>query len=61
MLLSEGEAAAIDARIARLEERCGVQVVAAVIGKSDGYPEAVWKAFALGAAWIETSWPDAWV
>ena len=50
MLLSEAEAAAVDARIARLEARCGVQVVAAVIGKSDGYPESVWKAFALGAA-----------
>ena len=49
MLLSEAEAAAIDARIARLEGRCGVQVVAAVISRSDGYPETVWKAFALGA------------
>jgi uncharacterized membrane protein len=50
VLLSEAETAAIDARIARLEARCGVQVVAAVIGKSDGYPETIWKAFALGAA-----------
>ena len=50
MLLSEAEAAAIDARIARLEARLGVQVVAAVIGRSDDYPETVWKAFALGAA-----------
>jgi putative membrane protein len=50
VLLSEAESAAIDARIARLEARCGAQVVAAVIGKSDGYPESIWKAFALGAA-----------
>ena len=50
MLLSEAEAASIDARIARLEMRLGVQVVAAVIGRSDDYPETVWKAFALGAA-----------
>jgi putative membrane protein len=50
VLLSEAEAAGIDARIARLEARCGVQVVAAVVVKSDAYPETVWKAFALGAA-----------
>ncbi|MEI6669300.1 MAG: TPM domain-containing protein [Acidobacteriota bacterium] len=50
MYLSEVEAAAIDQRIARLESRTGVQVVTAVVGKSDSYAELPWKAFALGAA-----------
>ena len=50
LLLTRKEADAIDARIARLEARTGVQVVAAVVAKCDAYPEIVWKAFALGAA-----------
>jgi putative membrane protein len=50
VLLSNAEADAIDARIARVEVRTGVQVVAAVAARSDGYPEVVWQAFALGAA-----------
>jgi putative membrane protein len=33
-----------------LESRCGVQVVPAVIGKADVYPEAPWLAFAAGTA-----------
>lgn len=50
MFLSTAEADAIDGRIARLEAHMGVQVVTAIVGKSDGYPELVWKAFALGVA-----------
>ncbi len=50
MFLSDAEADAIDAQIGRLESRTGVQVVTAVIGKSDTYVELPWKAFALGAA-----------
>jgi putative membrane protein len=50
MFLSDAEASAIDAQIGRLESRTGVQVVTAVIGKSDTYAELPWKAFALGAA-----------
>jgi len=50
MPLTPQEADAVEARIARVEARSGVQVVAAVAGKSDGYPEVVWKAFALGVA-----------
>ena len=50
MHLTPHEADAVEARIARAEARTGVQVVTAVVGKSDGYPEIVWKAFALGAA-----------
>src|SRR4029453_303947 len=50
MYLTRQEADAVDARIARVEARTGVQVVTAITGKSGGYPEVVWKAFALGAA-----------
>jgi uncharacterized membrane protein len=50
MHLTPQQADAVEARIARVEARTGVQVVTAVVGKSDGYPEIVWKAFALGVA-----------
>ena len=67
MFLSDAEAAAIDAQIGRLESRTGVQVVTAVVGKSDIYAELPWKAFALGAAIAgiavviaDTAWPQ-WV
>ena len=50
MFLSQAEADAIDARIARIEARTGAQVVAAVVARCDAYPEVVWKAFAFGAA-----------
>ena len=33
-----------------LERRTGVQIIAAVVDKSDAYPEIPWKAFALGSA-----------
>lgn len=36
--------------ISGIETRTGVQVLAAVVGKSDAYPEAPWKAFALASA-----------
>ena len=50
MFLTKAEADAIDAQVARLESRTGVQVVTAVVGKSDTYAELPWKAFALGAS-----------
>ena len=50
MFLTPAEADAIEARVARLEARTGVQAVTAVVGRSDHYPEIVWKAFALGVA-----------
>lgn len=50
MRLTKEEQSLLSARVAGLETRTGVQAVAAVIGKSDSYPEAPWKAFALGAA-----------
>jgi putative membrane protein len=50
MFLDADEIAAIDARIAAIEAASGVEVVTAVVGKSDAYPELPWTAFALGAA-----------
>jgi putative membrane protein len=50
MQLTEQERTNIAARVAALEHRTGTQVVTAVVGKSDSYPEAPWKAFAIGAA-----------
>jgi putative membrane protein len=40
----------LDQRIAEVEKLTGVQIVIAVIERSDAYPELPWKAFALGAA-----------
>jgi len=40
----------IQAAAEQLEARTGVQVLAAVIGKADHYPEVPWKAFALATA-----------
>jgi len=48
--LSEQERRHLDQRVAYTEKRTGVQVVLAVIEKSDSYVELPWKAFALGAA-----------
>ena len=50
MPLTEHERTLIAERVAALEARTGTQVVTAVVGKSDSYPEAPWKAFALGSA-----------
>lgn len=48
--LSDEEAADVERAIAAIEARVGVQVVAAVVPRSDGYPELPWRAFALGAS-----------
>jgi len=48
VLLTPPEADAVEARIGALEARTGVEVVTAVVGRSDAYPEIPWKAFALG-------------
>ena len=50
MLLTTAEAAAIESRVAKLEAERGIEVVTLLARKSDVYPEAVWKAFAFGAA-----------
>jgi len=48
--ISAGEAATVERAIARVEAATGVQIVAAVVPKSDGYPELPWRAFALGTS-----------
>lgn len=50
MFLPGAEAQAVEAAVARIEARTGVQIVTAVVGKSDTYVELPWKAFALGAS-----------
>ena len=49
-MITSTDKIAIEARVAELEAAFGVEVVTIVVGKSDVYPETVWKAFALGAA-----------
>lgn len=48
-VVTAAEAAAIEQRVAALEARTGIEVVAAVERRSDIYPEVPWRAFALGA------------
>jgi len=48
MQLTEQDRTIIATRVAALEARTGAQAITAVVGKSDSYPEAPWKAFALG-------------
>lgn len=50
MRLLPAESGAIDQRIATVEARTGVQVLTAVVPRSDSYVELPWKAFALGAS-----------
>jgi uncharacterized membrane protein len=49
-MVDAADQAAIATRVGELESAYGVEVVTVVVGKSDVYPETVWKAFALGAA-----------
>ncbi len=49
-MIDAADQAAIETRVGELESAFGVEVVTIVVGKSDVYPETVWKAFALGAA-----------
>jgi len=50
VLLKPDQSKAIEALVAGVESRTGVQVVVAVVEKSDNYVELPWKAFALGAS-----------
>ena len=50
MQLSDQDKERLSARVAMLEGRTGTQVVTALVARSDSYPEAPWKAFALGTA-----------
>lgn len=63
--VSAEEATTIERRIAKVEARTGVQIVAAVVPRADAYPELPWRAFALGASLaglvalvIGVLWPD---
>lgn len=49
-MINPADQATIESRVRELESAFGVEVVTIVVGKSDAYPETVWKAFALGAA-----------
>ncbi len=48
--LSDEEKKALDRLIAEAEKRTSAQIVLAVIGRSDAYPDLPWKAFALGSS-----------
>lgn len=48
--LSEAEAAAVEVRVQALETRAGVQVVAAVVERSDVYHGLRWRAFAIAVS-----------
>lgn len=50
MHLAPEQAREIEQRIAAIEARTGVQVLVALIGRCDAYPEIRWKAFALAVA-----------
>ena len=66
MFLSPAQADAIAARIAGVEAGTGVQVVVAIVDRAARYPEARWKAFALGVSvaalvvcalgWVRPDW-----
>lgn len=49
-MITPADQATIESRVREIESAFGVEVVTIVVGKSDVYPETVWKAFALGAA-----------
>ncbi len=40
----------LDRLVAAAEKRCGAQIILAIIGRSDDYPELPWRAFALSAS-----------
>jgi uncharacterized membrane protein len=66
MRLQPAESDAIDRRIVAVEARTGVQVLAAVVPRSDSYVELPWKAFALGTSLaafgvvVADSWLETW-
>ncbi len=66
MHLAEQEQKQINELVAEVEAKSGAQVLVAVIGKADAYPEIPWKAFAVGASvaalivmldeWLRPDW-----
>lgn len=49
MHVTEEEQSQINRLVAEAEARSGTQVLIAIVGKADAYPEIPWKAFAMGA------------
>lgn len=68
LFLAPAHAETVRARVMGLEAARGVEVVTALIARSDSYPEVPWKAFALGvsvaalaatiAALLEPEWSE---
>lgn len=66
MYLTQQEQQQINELVAEVEAATGAQVLAAVLGKADSYPEIPWKAFATGtviaafavvlAGWLRPGW-----
>jgi putative membrane protein len=50
MYFNNDQAAQLNDLIGKIERRTGIELVAAVVGKCDSYPEIPWKAFALAVA-----------
>lgn len=50
MPLSEKEQQEINTLVGRFEADTGIQAVAAIVDRSDAYPELPWKAYAIGSA-----------
>lgn len=48
--LTEEEKNHLESRVGETESKTGVQIVLALIGRCDAYPEIPWKAFALGCS-----------
>jgi putative membrane protein len=70
MYFSDDESRRLNTRIRELEKETGIELVAAVVGKCDHYPEIPWKAFALGVAFsalvllfqttLRPDWPSSY-
>jgi len=66
MFLTAAEEKAIEAQVAAIESRSGVQIVTAIIGRAHAHGELLWKAFALGVVfaglavvigdWLRPDW-----
>jgi putative membrane protein len=50
MYFNDDQTARLNDLIGKIEKSAGIELVAAVVGKCDSYPEIPWKAFALAAA-----------
>ena len=55
-VFSKGDLAEIEAAVSRAEDRAPGEIVPYIVGRSDRYPEALWKGAALGAALGAVLW-----